>query len=70
MSNQDHETLNGFPHGSVAKITDIGRTKIERMLMQKYGKNLVEFKVYQHHKFTYLISAKLKDGTYKKLALR
>jgi hypothetical protein len=70
MSNQDHKTSDGFPNESVAEITDVSRTKIERMLLQKYGKSLVEFRVYRRHKFPYLIAAKLKDGTYKTLALR
>ncbi|MGC1132971.1 MAG: hypothetical protein WA941_09110 [Nitrososphaeraceae archaeon] len=70
MSNQDHKTLDGFPNESVAEITDASRTKIERMLLQKYGKSLVEFRVYRRHKFPYLVAAKLKDGTYKTLALR
>ena len=70
MSNQDHKTLDGFPNESVAEITDVSRTKIERMLLQKYGKSLVEFRVYRRHKFPYLVAAKLKDGTYKTLALR
>lgn len=47
MSNQDDKTLDGFPKKSVAEITDIARAKIERMLLQKYGKSLVEFRVYQ-----------------------
>jgi hypothetical protein len=70
MSNQDHKMLDEFPSESVAKITEIARTKIERMLLKRYGKSLVEFRVYRHHKFTYLVAAKLKDGTYKTLALR
>jgi hypothetical protein len=70
MSNQDHKTSDGFPNESVAEITDVSRTKIERMLLQKYGKSLVEFRVYRRHKFPYLVAAKLKDGTYKTLALR
>jgi hypothetical protein len=70
MSNQDHKTLDGFPNESVAEITDVAGTKIERMLLQKYGKSLVEFRVYRRHKFPYLVAAKLKDGTYKTLALR
>lgn len=70
MSNQDHKTLEGFPNESVAEITDIARTKIERMLLQIYGKSLVEFRVYRRHSFPYLVAAKLKDGTYKTLALR
>jgi DNA-binding transcriptional regulator LsrR (DeoR family) len=70
MSNQDHKTLDGFPNESVAEITDVSRTKIERMLLQKYGKSLVEFRVYRRHKFPYLLAAKLKDGTYKTLALQ
>jgi len=70
MSNQDHKTLDGFPNESVAEITDVARTKIERMLLQKYGKSLVEFRVYRRHKFPYLVAVKLKDGTYKMLALR
>jgi hypothetical protein len=70
MSNQDHKTSDGFPNESGAEITDVARTKIERMLLQKYGKSLVEFRVYRRHRFPYLIAAKLKDGTYKTLALR
>jgi hypothetical protein len=70
MSNQDHKMLDGFPNESVAEITDVAQTKIERMLLQKYGKSLVEFRVYRRHKFPYLIAAKLKDGTYKTLAMR
>jgi hypothetical protein len=70
MSNQDHKTSDGFPNESVAEITDVARTKIERMLLQNYGKSLVEFRVYRRHKFHYLITAKLKDGTYKTLVLR
>jgi hypothetical protein len=70
MSNQDHKTLDGFPNESVAEITDVARTKIERMLLQKYGKNLVEFRVYQRSKFPYLVAARLKDGSYKMLALQ
>jgi hypothetical protein len=69
MSNQDHKTSDGFSNESVAEITDVTRTKIERMQLQKYGKNLVEFRVYRRHKFPYLVAAKLKDGTYKTLAL-
>jgi hypothetical protein len=70
MSNQDQKTSDGFPNESVAEITDVARTKIERMLLQNYGKSLVVFRVYRRHKFPYLIAAKLKDGTYKTLALR
>jgi hypothetical protein len=70
MSNQDHKTLDGFPNESVAEITDVAQTKIERMLLQKYGKNLVEFRVYQRSKFPYLVAARLKDGSYKMLALQ
>jgi hypothetical protein len=70
MSNQDHKTLDGFPNELAAEITDVARTKIERMLLQKYGKSLVEFRVYRHYKFPYLIADKLKDGTHKTLALR
>jgi hypothetical protein len=70
MSNQDQKTSDGFPNESIAEITDVARTKIERMLLHKYGKSLVEFRVYRRHKFPYLIAAKLKDGTYKMLALR
>ena len=68
MSNQDQKTSDGFPNESIAEITDVARTKIERMLLHKYGKSLV--RVYRRHKFLYLIAAKLKDGTYKTLALR
>jgi hypothetical protein len=68
-SNRNDKTLDGFPKRVVAEITDIARTKIERMLLQKYGKNLVEFRVYQSRKFPYLVEARLKDGTYKTLAL-
>jgi hypothetical protein len=69
MSNQDDKSLDGFPKKSVAELTDIARAKIEKMLLQKYGKSLVEFRVYQSPKFPYLVAAKLKDGTYKTLAL-
>jgi hypothetical protein len=70
MSNQDHKMLDEFPNEEVAETTDIARTKIERMLLKKYGKNLSEFRVYRHHKYPYLVTAKLKDGTHKTLALR
>jgi hypothetical protein len=69
-SNQDQETLNGFPNESIAKITDIARAKIERMLLQKYGKSIVEFRVYRRRKFPYLVVAKLKDGIYKMQVLQ
>ena len=69
MSNQDDKTLDGFPKKSVAEITDIARAKIERMLLQKYGKSLVEFRVYQSRRFPYLVAAELKNGTYKTLVL-
>ena len=69
MSNQDDKTLERFPKKPVAEITDIARAKIERMLSQKFGKRIVEFRVYQSRKFPYLVAAKLKDGTYKTLAL-
>jgi hypothetical protein len=69
MSNQDHESLDGFPNESVAEITHLTRTKIERMLLQKYGRSLVEFRVYRRRKFPYLVVVKLKDGTYKTLKL-
>ncbi|MGH9926532.1 MAG: hypothetical protein ACRD5B_14265 [Nitrososphaeraceae archaeon] len=51
MSNQDHKTLDGFPNESVAEITDVAGTKIERILLRKYGKSLVEFRVYRRQKF-------------------
>ena len=70
MSNQDHKMLDEFPNEEVAEITDIARTKIERMLLKKYGKSLVEFRVYRHRKYPYLVTAKLKDGTQETLALR
>lgn len=69
MSNQDHLSLDRFPNESVAEITHITRAKIERMLLQKYGRSLVEFRVYRRRKFPYLVAVKLKDGTYKTLKL-
>lgn len=69
MTIQDDKTLDGFPKKSVAEITDIAWAKIERMLLQKYGKSIVEFRVYQSREFPYLVAAKLKDGTYKTLAV-
>jgi hypothetical protein len=70
MSNQDRKSLDEFPNESVAEITEMARAKIERMLLKKYGKSLGEFRVYHRHKFPYLVVAKLKDGTYKMLALQ
>jgi hypothetical protein len=62
--------MNEFPNESVAAITEMARAKIERMLLQKYGRSLVEFRVYQRRKFPYLVVAKLKEGTYNMLALQ
>ena len=70
MSNQGHKSLDEFPNESVAEITEMARAKIERMLLQKYGNSLVDFRVYQRRKFPYLVVAKLKDGTYKMSALQ
>jgi hypothetical protein len=70
MSKQEHERLSGFPNEPIAKITDIARAKIERMLLQKYGKSLAEFRVYQRRRFPYLVATKLKDGTYKMLVMQ
>lgn len=70
MSKQERERLNRFPNEPVTKITDIAQAKIERMLLQKYGKSLIEFRVYQRHKFPYLVAARLKDGTFKMLVLQ
>lgn len=70
MSKQEHERLIGFPNEPIAKITDIARAKIERMLLQKYGKSLAEFRVYQRRRFPYLVATKLKDGTYKMLVMQ
>lgn len=70
MSNQNNKMLDEFPNEEVAEITDIARTKIERMLLKKYGKSLVKFRVYRHRKYPYLVTAKLKDGTQETLALR
>ena len=62
--NQNNKPLNEFPNELVAEITEMARAKIERMLLQKYGKSLLEFRVYQRSKFPYLVVAKLKDGSY------
>jgi DNA-binding transcriptional regulator LsrR (DeoR family) len=62
--------LDGFPNESIAEITEVARIKIERMLRKKYSKNLVEFRVYHRSKFPYLVTAKLKDGSYIMLALQ
>jgi hypothetical protein len=58
MSNQGHKSINEFPNELVAEITEMARAKIERMLVQKCGKSLVEFRVYQRRKFPYLVVAK------------
>jgi hypothetical protein len=58
-----------FQMNQVAEITEMARAKIERMLLQKYGKSLVEFRLYQRRKFPYLVVVKLKEGTYKMLAI-
>ena len=70
MSNQTHKTLDGFPNESIAEITEAARARIERMLLKKYSKNLVEFRVYPRSKFPYLVAARLKDGSYKMHALQ
>jgi hypothetical protein len=70
MSNQTHKMLDGFPNESIAKITEVVRSKIEKMLRKKYSKNLVEFRVYRRSKFPYLVATKLKDGSYKMLTLQ
>ena len=46
MSNQGHKSLVEFSNESEAEITEIAQAKIERMLLQKHGNSLVEFRVY------------------------
>jgi hypothetical protein len=38
MSNRDHKMPDRFPNESVAEITDIALTKIEKMQMQKIAR--------------------------------